>query len=227
LVQENAENKEADISASRKRRKVSSWSRGNANSRRTKKGKADADHSNTSVNGNTSANGNVTVDNSANENSCNNGHENGSAIGDGATADADFSSVKMEETDETAGLTEIMTLEPEQVIEVSTVVDDSILDESHYSEPADATDNAVPTGSEMATSSTLCNLPTKVVKVDTDRLEQLLDLVVARTADFSLERLLRLYSKLNRLIVRFSRMWDRTALIQVLEYCKSLLVCVM
>ena len=169
----------------------------------------------------------MTVENSANETSCNNGLEDGSAIGDAATADGDSSSVKMEDAELTAGLTEIMTLEPEQVVEVSTVVDDSILDESHYSEPADATDNAVATCSEMATCSTPCNLPTKVVKVDTDRLEQLLDLVVARTADCSLERLLRLYSKLNRLIVRFSRMWDRTALIQVLEYCKRLLLYIM
>ena len=158
----------------------------------------------------------MTVENSANETSCNNGPEDGSAIGDAATADGDSSSVKMEDAELTAGLTEIMTL-----------VDDSILDESHYSEPADATDNAVATCSEMATCSTPCNLPTKVVKVDTDRLEQLLDLVVARTADCSLERLLRLYSKLNRLIVRFSRMWDRTALIQVLEYCKRLFVYIM
>jgi len=97
-----------------------------------------------------------------------------------------------------------------------TAIDDSMLSESHCSDVADP-----PDADQAAETSTLpvtdTPLPVKVVHIDTNQLEQLLGKLVTQTEHYSLNRLLRLYSKLNRVVVRFSKLWDRTLLIKELE----------
>ena len=88
-------------------------------------------------------------------------------------------------------------------------VDDSILmDESNVGqEPAAESVEAV-----AGTSIVL----TKMVKIDTEQLDKLLDSLAAKTKDYTLQPLLRLYSKLGRIVNRYSKVWDRNQLLLVI-----------
>ena len=55
----------------------------------------------------------------------------------------------------------------------------------------------------------------KTVSIDVERLEKLLDSFASATENWRLEKLLRLYSKLARLVDRYSKLYDRVPLIQV------------
>lgn len=55
----------------------------------------------------------------------------------------------------------------------------------------------------------------KTVIVDVEELEALLNTIVAKTENWSLEKLLRLYSKLSKLIDRYLKRWDRQSMVEV------------
>lgn len=55
----------------------------------------------------------------------------------------------------------------------------------------------------------------KSVIINVDDLESLLDAIATKTENWNLEKLLRLYSKLSKLIDRYMKLWDRKPLIEV------------
>jgi len=62
------------------------------------------------------------------------------------------------------------------------------------------------------------------VVVNVEKLEALLNAVVAKTENWSLEKLLRLYSKLSKLIDRYLKLWDRQPMVEVcMQHQSSLL----
>lgn len=83
--------------------------------------------------------------------------------------------------------------------------EDSILNESQVSEAVQVTESTA-------------GVPTKIVSIDTNRLEQILESFVQKTERYGMEKLLRLYSKLSRIVTRYLRLWDRTSLIPVIQF---------
>lgn len=57
----------------------------------------------------------------------------------------------------------------------------------------------------------------KTVIVNVEELEALLNAVVVKTENWSLEKLLRLYTKLSKLIDRYLKRWDRQSMVEVLN----------
>ncbi len=77
------------------------------------------------------------------------------------------------------------------------------------------TSDAMDSQTELEAGSTPTEIPKKVVMIEVDGLDKLLDTVVAKTEKWNLEKLLRLYSKLSKLVDRYLKVWDRRPLIEV------------
>lgn len=82
------------------------------------------------------------------------------------------------------------------------------------SQASDAVDSQ--TEMDIATSTVPTVTGEKKVLVDQESLDKLLSLVVDKTDGWSLERLLRLYSKLSKMIDRYKKLWDRRPLVEVI-----------
>ena len=91
--------------------------------------------------------------------------------------------------------------EQEQIEEATDVLDSD--------EAIEVETNAISTDSANIKSKK------KTVSIDVERLEKLLESFVSATENWRLEKLLRLYSKLARLVDRYSKLYDRVPLIQV------------
>lgn len=61
----------------------------------------------------------------------------------------------------------------------------------------------------------------KSVIINVDDLESLLDAIATKTENWNLEKLLRLYSKLSKLIDRYMKLWDRKPLIEEMKQLLS------
>ena len=92
----------------------------------------------------------------------------------------------------------------------STEVLEEVL-EPEESQTSDAFDSQT----EVESGTTSAEIPKKVVLIDIASLEKLLDTAVAKTDKWNLEKLLRLYSKLSKLIDRYLKLWDRSSLVEV------------
>ena len=77
------------------------------------------------------------------------------------------------------------------------------------------TSDAFDSQTEVESGTTSAEIPKKVVLIDIASLEKLLDTAVAKTDKWNLEKLLRLYSKLSKLIDRYLKLWDRSSLVEV------------
>lgn len=80
------------------------------------------------------------------------------------------------------------------------------------SQTSDALDSQTEVESVKATSAVT---PKKKVIIEIDRLEKLLESIVTRTNEWNLEKLLRFYSKISKLVDRYMKLWDRRSLIEV------------
>lgn len=88
------------------------------------------------------------------------------------------------------------------------VTEDQIVDDSQTSDALDSQTEMEPTSTALVTFK-------KSVQIDSNHLNKLLDVIVAKTENWNLERLLRLYSKLSKLIDRYLKLWDRRSLVKV------------
>lgn len=88
-----------------------------------------------------------------------------------------------------------------------------ILDDSQAS---DAVDTDQPNDDIEPIESVTDAVAKKTPTMDVARLEQILESFVLGTEGWHLEKLLRLFTKLARLIDRFLKLWDRTSLVEVL-----------
>jgi hypothetical protein len=89
------------------------------------------------------------------------------------------------------------------VLTVDPTLDDSQASDAFDSQP------------EIDSAPPLIVSEKSVVVVNVKELEELLNTIVAKTEDWSLEKLLRLYSKLSKLIDRYLKLWDRQSMIEV------------
>lgn len=95
--------------------------------------------------------------------------------------------------------------------EESEPTEGAALDDTQTSDACDA--DPLPEADAASTTSS-CK-PKKTVTIDVRRLEELLESIVFTTKGWSLEKMLRLYTKLAKLADRYSKLWIRTDLIQV------------
>lgn len=112
-------------------------------------------------------------------------------------------------------LTEINNTKQESVggdpIALLNDVEEPIAEDSQTSDALDSQ-----TELECGATTTSAVVPKKkTVIIEVDHLEKLLDAIVAKTEEWTLEKLLRFYSKLSKLVDRYLKLWDRRSLIEV------------
>lgn len=107
----------------------------------------------------------------------------------------------------------VVDVKPQDVIDVAPTLatDEPKLDDSQTSDALDSQ-----TEVEPETPSTLAIIQKKKVAIQVDQLEPLLETIVAKTDKWNLEKLLRLYSKLSKLVDRYLKLWDRRSLVEVI-----------
>ena len=96
----------------------------------------------------------------------------------------------------------------EEESEQATAMDDT--------QTSDACDGDQQPETDVAEAASSCK-PKKTVTIDVQKMEELLESIVFVTKGWSVEKLLRLYTKLAKLADRYSKLWNRTELVQVYE----------
>ena len=99
----------------------------------------------------------------------------------------------------------------EEVKDEPEPVETTVLDDTQTSDAGEVEQQP---DTEQDTASTTSK-PKKTVTIDMQRLEELLETLVFITKGWSLEKMLRLYTKLAKLADRYSKLWDRTDLVKV------------
>lgn len=92
------------------------------------------------------------------------------------------------------------------------------------SQGSDATEMGHSHVADQAADTASVLLPKKAVSIDVVRLDQLMDSFAIHTKSWNTERLLRLYSRLTRLIDRFAKLWDRSSLLEVWHFLQPLVI---
>lgn len=87
---------------------------------------------------------------------------------------------------------------------------DPIQDDSQASDAFDSQPEIESVAAEVSVITTKTS-----VMINVENLESLLDAITTKTENWNLEKLLRLYSKLSKLIDRYMKLWDRQPLIKV------------
>lgn len=132
---------------------------------------------------------------------------------------------KMDSVDESVNVDDAVPVESvEMEVEQATDKAEEMKDEPEPAETtvmddtqtSDAGDVDQQPDAEQDTASTTSK-PKKTVTIDMQRLEELLETLVFITKGWNLEKMLRLYTKLAKLADRYSKLWDRTDLVKVVQ----------